>query len=125
MASSGCRSSFAALICILYYLDLNPNLTVACDILNKSLEKYPSCVLYHWVASIVSWKCSQVDDAVFYIKKALWSCGEELSPTAAFLKYELGWFYFLKLQWPEALIQFEGILYDCLSLSTELDSFVK
>jgi hypothetical protein len=48
-----------------------------------------------------------------------------LQPHAAFLNYELGWFYFLRLQWKEAAGQFESILVDCLSLSTELDQFVK
>lgn len=35
--------------------------------------------------------------------KALWCCGEELGGRAIYLRYELGMFHFMAMEWPEAL----------------------
>ena len=42
-----------------------------CTTLKTYLQAYPHSALFHWVTSIVSWKYAQLDDAVFFIERAL------------------------------------------------------
>ena len=35
---------------------------------------------------------------------------------AAFLKYEVGWFHYLKLEFDQSLFRFKEVLRDCLNL---------
>jgi tetratricopeptide (TPR) repeat protein len=121
----GSRSPFVPLILAMYHVDSDPNLELAQTWLDQALAEYPKCVFFHWVKSVVAWKCNRVDMAVCAIQTALLYCGENLAKLAAFLKYELGWFYFLKLEFVKARELFEQILNDTLSLSSELDEFVK
>ncbi|CAG9331076.1 unnamed protein product [Blepharisma stoltei] len=119
------RSPFAALILGLFYIDMEPDIDKSKAILDQGLAEFPGCVLFHWVNSIVAWKLNKVDVAVRVLQDALHCCGKDLEPLAAFIKYELGWFHFLRMDWYRAREQFESILCDTLSLSSELDSFVK
>ena len=119
------RSPFACVILGLYYIDMDPNFDKAQSIIDECLRLYPSCVLFYWISSVVSWKMNKVDAAVGLLNTALHCCGKELANKAAFIKYELGWFYFLRLEWKHSKKQFQDILMDTLSLSSELDSFVK
>jgi tetratricopeptide (TPR) repeat protein len=120
-----CRSPTACIILGLYYIDMEPDFTKAQKIIQECLETYPSCVLFYWISSVVSWKLNKVDSAVGLLNTALDCCGKDLASKAAFIKYELGWFYFLRLEWKQSRKQFQEILIDTLSLSSELDSFVK
>jgi len=70
------RSALAAIVLCLYHIDLNPNLEKVCEILKKYMRLYPKNALFQWIASNVSWKYSQLDDAVFFIKNSLKSCPE-------------------------------------------------
>jgi Protein of unknown function (DUF3808) len=119
------RSPYAAILLSLYYVDLEPDINKAYRFIEVMKENYPGCVLLHWINSIISWKNNQIETAIEYLNLALKYCGEELSSQAAFIKYELGWFYFLRFEWVSAKKQFEGILLDTLSLSSELDGVVK
>ena len=119
------HSPYAAIILSLYYTDLDPDIKKATEIIDNFINVYPGCVLFHWVKSIISWKNNQIESAVSNLDRALYYCGEELSTQAAFIKYELGWFYFLRFEWDLARKQFESILLDTLSLSSELDELVK
>lgn len=119
------RSPYAGILLSLFYIDLEPDIAKATNIIENLSEKYPGCVLFHWVNSIISWKNNQLECAIEYLNKALRYCGEGLSNEAAFIKYELGWFYFLRFEWSLARKQFESILLETLSLSSELDSIVK
>ena len=65
------RSPFAAMILCLYHIDLDPDLDRVCAILKEYLDNFPHCALFHWIASIVSWRFAQLDDAVFFINRAL------------------------------------------------------
>ena len=56
-----------------------------------------------------------MDDAIFFIDHALDACGEELSSKASFLKYEKGWFHYLKLEFEDSLVFFMDVLRDCLN----------
>ena len=40
---------------------------------------------------------------------------------AAFLKYEMGWFHYLKLEFNSSLIRFKEVLRDCLNIDYEDD----
>jgi len=119
------RSVFAAVTLGLYHIDMEPNIEKSSYLLSQAAEEYPGCVLVHWVYSVVAWKNNHVDSAVQKLHQALDCCGETLAPLAAFIKYELGWFYFLRMEWKKAQIQFSEILGDSLSLSSELDEYVK
>lgn len=119
------RSPFACVVLGLYYIDMDPNFPKAESLISEYLQIYPTCVLFYWVSSVVSWKLNKVDEAVKLLQTALNCCDAELAKKAAFIKYELGWFYFLRLEWKPSRNQFEEILLDTLSLSSELDSFVK
>ena len=119
------RSPFASIVLALFYIDMEPNFHKAEELIDEYLRIYPSCVLFYWVSSVVSWKLNKVDGAVALLQTALHCCGKSLSKKAAFIKYELGWFYFLRLEWKQSRKQFEEILLDTLSLSSELDAFVK
>jgi tetratricopeptide (TPR) repeat protein len=119
------RSPFASIVLGLFYIDMEPNFPKAESLIEEYLQIYPSCVLFYWVSSVVSWKLNKVDGAVALLHTALHCCGKALSKKAAFIKYELGWFYFLRLEWKNSRCQFEEILLDTLSLSSELDAFVK
>ena len=119
------RSPFACIVLGLYYIDMDPNFPKAESLIDEYLQIYPSCVLFYWVSSVVSWKLNKVDEAVKLLQNALACCEKDLAKKAAFIKYELGWFYFLRLEWKQSRNQFEEILLDTLSLSSELDSFVK
>ena len=122
---SASHSPYAGIILSLYYVDLDPNIEKASEIIESLVPKYPGCVLLHWVNSIISWKNNQLEAAIGYLNKALRCCEPELCSQAAFIKYELGWFYFLRFDWVLAKTQFESILLDTLSLSSELDDLVK
>lgn len=119
------RSPFACVVLGLFYIDMDPNYEKAESIIDECLRNYPTCVLFYWISSVVSWKLNKVDTAVGLLNTALHCCGKELASKAAFIKYELGWFYFLRLEWKQSRKQFQEILMDTLSLSSELDSFVK
>lgn len=121
----GSRSPFACVVLGLYYIDMDPDFEKAQGIIDDCLKTYPKCVLFYWISSVVSWKMNKVDSAVELLNTALHYCGKELATKAAFIKYELGWFYFLRLEWKQSKKQFQDILMDTLSLSSELDSFVK
>ena len=119
------RSVYAGLILSLFYVELDPKPDKAAEIVQSLSLEYPGCVLIHWVQSITSWKRNQIDLAILYLNKALHFCGEDLSKQAAFIKYELGWLYFLRFEWTLAKNHFEGILLETLSLSSSLDLMVK
>mmetsp|Transcript_15109 Transcript_15109/g.14689 ORF Transcript_15109/g.14689 Transcript_15109/m.14689 type:complete len:270 (+) Transcript_15109:1740-2549(+) len=121
MAQRKCRAGYSALILCLYYLDREPNLDKVCQILNTFIKAYPHSSLFYWVASIISWKHAQLDDAVFFIDRALMNCPIELAKKAAFLKYEVGWFHYLKMEYESALIKFKEVLHDCLDVPIEKD----
>lgn len=82
---------------------------------------FPNSAIFLWVSSIVSWKLSQLDDAVFFIERAIAACPHSLSLQAAFLKYEVGWFHYLKLEFDVSLFRFKEVLKDCLSLDLDQD----
>lgn len=119
------RSNYAGLILALFFIDLNPQIERASEMISSLSIKYPGCVLVHWVHSIISWKTSKIDAAIEFLNKSLFFCGPELGEHAAFIKYELGWLYFLRFEWNFARKQFEGILLETLSFSSELDKVVK
>lgn len=123
--SAGSRGPMATIILAVFYIDMDPDLDRAERYLETGLSQYPTCVLLYWVSSIMLWKTGKVAKAISVIQKALSCCGPDLARRAAFLKYELGWFYFLRLKWQEARELFHAILGDCLTLSSELDGFVK
>lgn len=52
------RSAYAALIISLYHIDQEPRLENVCLKLKVLLDAYPHSAIFHWVASIVSWKLS-------------------------------------------------------------------
>jgi hypothetical protein len=58
---------------------------------------------------------------VFFIERALNTCPLELSKEAAFLKYEVGWFHYLKMEYEQALIRFKEVLRDCLNIDVDND----
>eukprot|EP00347_Sterkiella_histriomuscorum_P010935 403374369 len=115
------RSPYAALILSLFYIDQEPKLEKVCQQLKTQLQAYPHSALFHWVSSIVSWKLAQLDDAVYFIERALSTCPRELSQQAAFLKYEIGWFHYLKLEFNISLYRFKEVLRDCLNLDLDID----
>jgi tetratricopeptide (TPR) repeat protein len=119
------RSAYAGLILALYYVDLDPNPEKASLIVQDLSLSHPGCVLVHWVSSIISWKKNQIDSAIGFLNRALHFCGEDLRKQAAFMKYELGWLYFLRFEWTFARRYFEEILLETLSLSSGLDMMVK
>lgn len=119
------RSNYAGLILSLYFIDLNPQIEKATEIISSLSIKYPGCVLVHWVHSIISWKTNKIDSAIEFLNKALYFCRPGLSEQAAFIKYELGWLHFLRFEWSSARKQFEEILLETLSLSSDLDKIVK
>ena len=123
--STGSRGPMATIVLSVFYIDMDPDLDRAERLLETCLSQYPTCVLLYWVSSIMLWKTGKVAKAISVIQKALSCCGAELARRAAFLKYELGWFYFLRLKWQDARELFQAILADCLTLSSELDGFVK
>lgn len=110
------RSALAAIVLCLYHIDLNPNLEKVCEILKKYMRLYPKNALFQWIASNVSWKYSQLDDAVFFIKSSLNSCPTSFQDKAAFLHYEIGWFYYLKLEFQQSLDNFDLVVSNCVSL---------
>eukprot|EP00742_Colponemidia_sp_Colp-10_P008071 GILJ01008711.1.p1 GENE.GILJ01008711.1~~GILJ01008711.1.p1 ORF type:complete len:992 (-),score=162.32 GILJ01008711.1:118-3093(-) len=113
---NGIRSSLAALILVLYYLDIEVDIVRAEELLDDKIRLFPDCVLFHWAASIMAWKNCNIDDAIFLMRRALFSCGSQLSSQAVFLRYELGWFYFLKMEWAQGLQYLEQVLYSCFPL---------
>eukprot|EP00743_Colponemidia_sp_Colp-15_P009695 GILK01010607.1.p1 GENE.GILK01010607.1~~GILK01010607.1.p1 ORF type:complete len:983 (-),score=201.56 GILK01010607.1:91-3039(-) len=113
---NGIRSSLAALILVLYYLDIEVDIVRAEELLDDKIRLYPDCVLFHWAASIMAWKNCNIDDAIFLMRRALFSCGSQLSSQAVYLRYELGWFYFLKMEWAQGLQYLEQVLYSCFPL---------
>lgn len=121
----GSHSVYSGIILSLYYTDLDPDIEKALKIIENLVKQYPGCVLLHWVKSIISWKQNQIEAAIGYLNLALRCCEPDLSQQAAFIKYELGWFYFLRFDWVLAKSQFESILLDTLSLSSDLDELVK
>ena len=121
----GSRSPMATIVLSVFYIDMDPDLDRSERLLEAGTGSYPTCVLLYWVSSILLWKTGKVAKAISVLQKALACCGPELARRAAFLKYELGWFYFLRLKWQEARDLFQAILADCLTLSSELDGFVK
>ncbi|CDW85401.1 UNKNOWN [Stylonychia lemnae] len=113
------RSPYAALIISLFHIDQEPQLERVCSLLKVQLQAYPHSALFHWVSSIVSWKLAQLDDAVYFIERAISICPKELSSQAAFLKYEIGWFHYLKLEFQISLYRFKEVLRDCLNLDLD------
>ena len=57
---------------------------------------------------------------MFFIDRALASCPATLAKQAAFLKYEQGWFHYLKLEFEASLARFKDVIRDCLNLDLYL-----
>mmetsp|Transcript_60997 Transcript_60997/g.141026 ORF Transcript_60997/g.141026 Transcript_60997/m.141026 type:complete len:775 (-) Transcript_60997:22-2346(-) len=105
----GPRGHLAALVLSLYHMDLEPDVQEAGRLLTSYLRVSPECVLFHWAASILAWRYSCLGDAVFLINKALWCCGDSLSWRACYLRYELGVFHFIDLNWTQAAEMLRGV----------------
>jgi hypothetical protein len=124
-ANKEARSPLASLLLAVFYMDFGSNPAKAEEVLRDQLSKYPNSVLIQWVSSVVLWKQAKVVKAINVLHHAIWDCGEELEGKATFLRYELGWFYFLQMNWHKARELFEFLLHETSSLSSELDSYVK
>lgn len=116
------RSAFASLITLLFKIDQETTYDQVCSSLKTLLIDYPHSPLFHWIASIVSWKLSQLDDAVFFIDRALSACSVKLAKQAAFLIYEQGLFHYLKLEFEQSLFRFNEVLKDCLDLDIQVNN---
>lgn len=98
----GARCSIAAILLAMYHLDLEPDMKHAGNILIASLGRQPENTLLHWAGSILAWRNTFMSQAVSITGKALWCCGEELGEKAVYLRYELGMFHFIAMDWPKA-----------------------
>eukprot|EP00931_Biecheleriopsis_adriatica_P053544 TRINITY_DN31360_c0_g1_i1.p1 TRINITY_DN31360_c0_g1~~TRINITY_DN31360_c0_g1_i1.p1 ORF type:complete len:793 (+),score=162.47 TRINITY_DN31360_c0_g1_i1:318-2381(+) len=98
----GPRSSMAAILLSMYHLDLEPDMKHAANILVVSLSRQPENVLLHWAGSVLAWRNTFISQAVNITGKALWSCGQELGEKAVYLRYELGMFHFIGMEWDRA-----------------------
>uniref|UniRef100_A0A0G4G0Q5 PH domain-containing protein n=1 Tax=Chromera velia CCMP2878 TaxID=1169474 RepID=A0A0G4G0Q5_9ALVE len=120
------RAPLAALVLSLFHLDMQPDVERAGQLLTSVLERHPASGLPLWAASVLAWRHGCIQDAVFLVQRALNACaGDEgtlerrreptdpLSPSipgpealvrhAFYLKYEMGWFLFMKCEWAPAL----------------------
>ena len=59
------RSNYAIIILTLYTIEFELNLEKACEIMIPSLESFPGCPLFFWLASIISWKYAQVQTLLY------------------------------------------------------------
>ncbi|CAK9084221.1 Tetratricopeptide repeat protein 39B (TPR repeat protein 39B) [Durusdinium trenchii] len=98
----GSRCSIAAILLAMYHLDLEPDMKHAGNILIASLGRQPENTLLHWAGSLLAWRNTFVSQAVSITGKALWCCGEELGEKAVYLRYELGMFHFISMDWTKA-----------------------
>mmetsp|Transcript_28779 Transcript_28779/g.67705 ORF Transcript_28779/g.67705 Transcript_28779/m.67705 type:complete len:737 (-) Transcript_28779:58-2268(-) len=98
----GTRSAPAAILLAMYHLDLEPDMKHAGNILIASLGRQPENALLHWAGSLLAWRNTFMAQAVSITSKALWCCGEELGEKAVYLRYELGMFHFIAMEWPKA-----------------------
>jgi len=98
----GSRCSIAAILLAMYHLDLEPDMKHAGNILIASLGRQPENTLLHWAGSILAWRNTFMSQAVSITGKALWCCGEELGEKAVYLRYELGMFHFIAMEWQKA-----------------------
>lgn len=96
----GPRSILAAILLSMYHLDLEPDIARAGNLLVASLGRQPENVLLHWAGSLLAWRNTFIAQAVAMTGKALWCCGEELASKAVYLRYELGMFHFITMDWP-------------------------
>jgi len=100
----GPRAALAAVLLAMYHLDLEPDIPRAGDLLVASLGRRPENVLLHWAGSVLAWRNTCINQAAEMTAKALWCCGEELGEQAIYLRYELGMFNFISMQWSEAYL---------------------
>jgi len=98
----GSRSAGAAILLAMYHLDLEPDMKHAGNILIASLGRQPENALLHWAGSLLAWRNTFMSQAVSITGKALWCCGEELGEKAIYLRYELGMFHFIEMEWHKA-----------------------
>jgi len=98
----GTRAIAAAICLSMYHLDLEPDIPRAGNLLVASLGRQPENVLLHWAGSLLAWRNTFISQAVEMTGKALWCCGEELGGKAVYLRYELGMFHFIAMDWPLA-----------------------
>ncbi|CAE6972280.1 unnamed protein product [Symbiodinium natans] len=98
----GARATPAAILLAMYHLDLEPDMKHAGNILIASLGRQPENALLHWAGSLLAWRNTFMAQAVSITSKALWCCGEELGEKAVYLRYELGMFHFIAMEWPKA-----------------------
>jgi len=105
----GPRATLAAILLAAYHLDIEPDVRRAGDLLVASLGRQPENVLLHWAGSLLAWRNTCIVQAVQMTGKALWCCGEELSNQAIYLRYELGMFHFMAMDWPEARLHLQYV----------------
>jgi len=98
----GPRAVLAAILLAVYHLDSEPDVTRAGMLLVGSLCRQPENVLLHWAGSLLAWRNSCITQAVEMTDKALLCCGPELGSQAVYLRYELGMFRFIAMDWAEA-----------------------
>jgi hypothetical protein len=92
----------AAVLLAMYHLDLEPDMRHAGNILVASLGRQPENALLHWAGSLLAWRNTFIAQAMGLTGKALWCCGQELSEKAVYLRYELGMFHFIAMEWKSA-----------------------
>lgn len=98
----GPRATLASIILATYHLDIEPDVCRAGELLVASLGQQPENVLLHWAGSLLAWRNTCIAQAMEMTSKALWCCGEELGSQAIYLRYELGMFHFMAMDWQQA-----------------------
>ena len=111
--AKGSRACFAALLLGLFHLEIDPHMEEVCRIMERMLRAFPNCALFQWVTSMVAFRFTQLDDAVYLLERALSVMNEDVAQNAGYIKYELGWFYFLKLEFDECLPLFHEVVAYC------------